>query len=471
MSLSNPDPKRWKALALLCAAQFIVILDTSIIGVALPAIQADLGFTDDGLSWIFNAYVIAFGGLLLLGGKLSDVFGARRIFMSGFALLTASSLIAGLAETQSVLLAGRALQGVGAALIAPAALSILMRLFGARPAELGRAFGFWGASAAAGGTAGVFLGGVITEWMSWTWTFLVNVPLGLAVLALGPVVLRSVAGSRGKIGIIDSALVTVAIVAAVYGIVTGEQVGWLVPQTLSLLGGAVGLLVLFLIIQAMSRAPLLPLRLFRAPGLAAGNLVMALLGAAWIPLWFFLNLYLQSVLNLSAFGSGLALLPMTLVIMVFMVKLTGPLIGRFGVKPVMVIGLLALSGALGLLSAIPADGTYLASVLPASLIAALGMSLAYIPVTMTGMAGAAPEDMGLASGLINTTYQVGSALGLAIMVSVAASQLAGAPHEAVDVLSGYRAAFLGAALAGLLASIVAIIFVRANGKAADVPVG
>ncbi len=471
MSLPNPDPKRWKALALLCAAQFIVILDTSIIGVALPAIQADLGFTDDGLSWIFNAYVIAFGGLLLLGGKLADVFGARRVFLAGFGLLSAASLVAGLADSQSMLLAGRALQGVGAALIAPAALSILMRLFGARPAELGRAFGFWGASAAAGGTAGVFLGGVITEWMSWTWTFLMNVPLGLAVLAMGPAVLRAIPGTRGKIGLIDSALVTGAIVAAVYAIVTGEQVGWLVPQTLSLLGGAVGLLALFLTIQAMSRSPLLPLRLFRAPGLAAGNLVMALLGAAWIPLWFFLNLYLQSALNLSAFGSGLALLPMTLVIMVFMVKLTGPLIGRFGVKPVMVTGLLALSGALGLLAMIPADGTYLASVLPASVIAALGMSLAYIPVTMISMGGAAPEDTGLASGLINTTYQVGSALGLAVMVSVAASQLVGAPHEAIDALSGYRAAFFGAAIIGLLASAIALVFVRGNGKVTEVPIG
>jgi EmrB/QacA subfamily drug resistance transporter len=471
MSLPIPDPTRWKALALLCAAQFIVILDTSIIGVALPAIQADLGFTDDGLSWIFNAYVIAFGGLLLLGGKLADVFGARRIFLTGFGILTASSLVAGLADSQAVLLAGRALQGVGAALIAPAALSILMRLFGGRPAELGRAFGFWGASAAAGGTAGVFLGGVITEWMSWTWTFLVNVPLGLAVLAIGPTVLGAVAGTRGKIGVIDSALATAAIVAAVYGIVTAEQVGWFVPQTLGLLGSALGLLAVFLIIQAKSRDPLLPLRLFRAPGLAAGNLVMALLGAAWIPLWFFLNLYLQSVLNLSAFGSGLALLPMTLVIMVFMVKLTGPLIGRLGVKPVMVTGLIALSGALGLLSMIPADGGYIAAVLPASLIAALGMSLAYIPVTMTGMGGAAPEDMGLASGLINTTYQVGSALGLAVMVSIASAQLSGAPHEAIDALSGYRAAFLGAAIVGLLASAVALVFVRGSAKAADVPVG
>jgi MFS family permease len=219
--MSLPDPKRWKALALLCAAQFIVILDTSIIGVALPAIQADLGFTDEGLSWIFNAYVIAFGGLLLLGGKLADVFGARRIFLWGFAILTAASALAGLAGSQTVLLTGRALQGVGAALIAPAALTILMRLFGGQPAELGKAFGFWGASAAAGGTAGVFLGGVITEWMSWSWTFLINLPLGLAVLAAGPSVLRAIPGTRGKIGLIDSALVTGAIVAAVYAIVTG----------------------------------------------------------------------------------------------------------------------------------------------------------------------------------------------------------------------------------------------------------
>lgn len=470
MSLSNPDPRRWKALALLCAAQFIVILDTSIIGVALPAIQADLGFTDEGLSWIFNAYVIAFGGLLLLGGKLADVFGARRIFLAGFGVLTASSLLAGLADTPEVLLAGRALQGAGAALIAPAALSILMALFSARPAELGHAFGFWGASAAAGGTAGVFLGGVITEWMDWPWTFLVNVPPGLAVLALGPAFLQALPGNRGKIGVIDSALVTGAIVAAVYGIVTAEQVGWLVPQTLGFLGGALGLLALFLVLQATSRDPLLPLRLFRAPGLAVGNLVMALLGAAWIPLWFFLNLYLQQVLDLSAFGSGLALLPMTLVIMVFMVKLTGPLIGRFGIKPVMVTGLLALSGALGLLGLIPAQGSYMVSVLPATLVAAFGMALAYIPVTMTGMGGARPEDTGLASGLINTTYQVGSALGLAVMVSVAAAQT-GDAHAGIDALSSFRAAFFGAALVGLVASALAAAFVPASGRAKEVPIG
>ncbi len=464
---SEPDPMRWKALALLCAAQFIVILDTSIIGVALPAIQADVGFTDEGLSWIFNAYVIAFGGLLLLGGKLADVFGARRIFLWGFALLTAASALAGLASHQAVLLTGRALQGVGAALIAPAALTILMRLFGGQPVELGKAFGFWGASAAAGGTAGVFLGGVITEWMSWSWTFLINLPLGLAVLVAGPSVLRALPGTKGKIGTLDSALVTGAIVAAVYAIVTGEHVGWLVPQTLGLLGLAIVMLVAFLGLQAGSKAPLLPLRIFRAPGLAAGNLVMALLGAAWIPLWFFLNLYLQTVLNLSAFGSGLALLPMTLVIMVMMVGLTGPLIGRFGVKPVLVTGLVALTVALALFSALPADGTFLVNVLPVSLLAAVGMSLAYIPVTMTGMGGAAPQDTGLASGLINTTYQVGSALGLAVMVSLAAST-AGEPQA---LLAGYQLAFLGAALVAGLAALAALALVRGQTVASDVPVG
>jgi predicted MFS family arabinose efflux permease len=249
--------------------------------------------------------------------------------------------------------------------------------------------------------------------------------------------------------------------------VTGEHVGWLVPQTLGLLALSVALLVAFVGLQAASKAPLLPLRIFRAPGLAAGNLVMALLGAAWIPLWFFLNLYLQTVLDLSAFGSGLALLPMTLVIMVMMVRITGPLIGRFGVKPVLVTGLLALALSLALFSGLPTDGTFLGNVLPISLLAAVGMSLAYIPVTMTGMGGAAPQDMGLASGLINTTYQVGSALGLAVMVSLAASM--GDDRDAL--LSGYQMAFLGAAVVAGIAAVAALALVRGQAAASDVPVG
>jgi EmrB/QacA subfamily drug resistance transporter len=471
MELSRPDPQRWLALALLCAAQFIVILDTSIIGVALPAIQTELGFSPGGLSWIFNAYVIAFGGLLLLGGRLSDLFGARRIFSTGFIILTAASLLAGLANSQELLLAGRALQGVGAALIAPAALTIVMRLFAHNGAELGKAFGFWGAAAAAGGSAGVFLGGVITEWLTWPWTFLINVPLGLLVLALIPAVLRKSARSSGKVDWFGAITVTGALVTLVYAIVTAETAGWASVQILSLLAIAALLLVIFLVIQARRREPLLPLAIFKAPNLAAGNLVMGLLGAAWIPLWFFLNLYLQQILGLSALASGLALLPMTVLIMVVMVGFSGRLIGRFGPKINLIIGLLLMGAALLLFANLPTDGSFWVNVLPASLLAALGMALAYIPATMSGMSGAKPEETGLASGLINTTYQVGSAVGLAVMVALAASV---APHggtEAGSLLPGFQTAFFGAAVAAFLGAAATLLFVRGSAPQREVPVG
>lgn len=471
MELSRPDPKRWLALALLCAAQLIVILDTSIIGVALPAIQTELGFSPGGLSWIFNAYVIAFGGLLLLGGRLSDLFGARRIFTTGFVILTAASLLAGLTNSQELLLAGRALQGVGAALIAPAALTIVMRLFAHNGAELGKAFGFWGAAAAAGGSAGVFLGGVITEWLAWPWTFLINVPLGLLVLALIPAVLRKSPRSTGRVDWFGAITVTGALVTLVYAIVTAETVGWASAQILILLAVAAILLVIFLVIQAARREPLLPLTIFKAPNLAAGNLVMALLGAAWIPLWFFLNLYLQQILGLSALASGLALLPMTLMIMVVMVGFSGRLIGRFGPKANLTIGLLLMGAALLMFANLPTDRTFWVNVLPASLLAALGMALAYIPATMSGMSGAKPEETGLASGIINTTYQVGSAVGLAVMVALAASV---APHggaETANLLAGFQTAFFGAAVAAFLGAAAAVVFVRGSAPQREVPVG
>lgn len=467
----TPDPKRWAALALLCAAQFIVILDTSIIGVALPAMQIDLGFSASGLSWIFNAYVIAFGGLLLLGGRLGDLLGARRVFTVGFIMLTGASLLAGLAQNQEMLLAGRALQGVGAALIAPSALTIVMRLFGHDGAELGKAFGFWGAAAAAGGSAGVFLGGVITEWMTWTWTFLINVPLGLLVLALVPSVLRKSPCSTGAVDWFGAVSVTGALVSLVYAIVTIDHAGFGSPQILTMLGSA-ALFAAFLIAQLVRRAPLLPLRIFKARNLAAGNLVMALLGAAWIPLWFFLNLYLQRILGLSALASGLALLPMTGMIMLVMVGFSGKLIGRFGVKTNLVLGLVLMGGALLIFAKSPLNGSFLINVLPASLLAALGMALAYIPATMAGMAGAKPEETGLASGLINTTYQIGSAIGLAIMVAVSTS---GSGHSdsqtAEGMLEGFQAAFLGASVAAGIAALAALVLVRSTGPQREVPAG
>lgn len=466
--MERPDPKRWAALALLCAAQFIVILDTSIIGVALPAIQTDLGFTPGDLSWIFNAYVIAFGGLLLLGGKLGDVFGARRMFMLGFLILGGASLVAGLASTQTMLIVGRAFQGIGAALIAPSALAILMRLFGHNGAELGRAFGFWGAAAAAGGTAGVFLGGVITEWMSWPWTFLVNIPLAAIVFLLAPSVVRYAAPNIGKIDWLGAATVTASMVAAVYAVVTTEPGHWASSSTLLLIAAAVVLLVIFLIIQTLRREPLLPLRIFAASNLAVGNVLMALLGAAWIPLWFYLNLYLQQTLQLSALASGLALLPMTVTIMVVMVGFSSKIIGRIGVKASVVLGLVSMGAALVLFTNVPLEGDYSANVLPASLLAALGMSLAYIPITMSGMAGARPEETGLASGLVNTTYQVGSAIGLAVMVAIAAANgQSGSPD---GLLTGFQAAFAAAAWVAFGAAIFALLFLRGAPVAKEVPV-
>lgn len=461
MSQTIPNPRRWAALALLCAAQFIVILDTSIVGVALPAIQADLGFSDAGLSWIFNAYVIAFGGLLLMGGKVGDVFGPRRVFAAGFAVLTAASLVAGLASNPSVLLIARALQGVGAALIAPAALTILMRLFAQNPRELGRAFGFWGAAAAAGGTAGVFLGGVVTEWLDWPWTFFINVPFGIAVLLLTGALLPAVQAARGRIGLLDATLVTAAIGIAVFAVVTAEAGDLLQLTTLLLLAAAAGLMATFLVLQSRRAAPLLPLRLFRAPGLASGNLIMALLGAAWIPLWFFLNLYLQEVLGLGALESGLALVPMTLLIMVLMVWAAGPVISRFGRKAPMVLGLLLLASSLLLLARLGGEpASYWIDVLPATLIAAVGMSLVYIPTTMTAMSGASAQDAGLASGLVNTTYQAGSALGLAVVVAVAAGGAGGG--------DAYGPAFVSAAAIALVAAVAAATLLSGRAQARSI---
>ncbi|MGI9089680.1 MAG: MFS transporter [Gemmatimonadaceae bacterium] len=466
------DPRRWQALFLLCAAQFIVILDTSIIGVALPAIQRALGFSQEGLSWIFNAYVIAFGGLLLLGGRLSDLFGSRRIFMLGFLTLTVASLVAGLAPSQGVLIAGRALQGLGAALIAPAALTIVMSLFATRPPELGKALGFWGAAAAAGGTAGVFLGGVITQWLSWRWTFLINVPLGLVVLALSPTLLSPGQIRRGSVDYAGAIAVTGALVVAVYAIVAAPDAGWMSVRTIGLLVIAAVLLGAFFMIQRRRHEPLIPLRIFAAPNLSAANVVMATLAGAWIPLWFFLNLYLQQVLGYSAFRGGLALLPMTLAIMILMVGFTERFIGRFGIKPNLVAGLVLMAAALLLFAQTPVEGSFVAHVLPASLLAALGMSLAYIPGTIMGMSGARQEETGLASGLINTSYQIGSALGLAAMVAAATARTAGeasgagmstalgASARVAALNAGFHMAFTGAAIIAAIGAVLALVWIR-----------
>ena len=330
------------ALALIAVAQFLVIMDTAIIGVALPEIQCAIGFSQAELSWVFNAYVIAFGGLLLLGGRLSDLYGPRRIFAAGFAILAGASLLTGLATSEVILLAGRALQGVGSALIAPAALTLLMTLFSHDPRELTKALALYGAAAPAGGTAGVFMGGLLTEAVDWRWVFFINVPIALVVLAVIGRILSAGLVRRGNLDILGALSVTAALSLAVFGIVRAPEIGWGSPETLLVLGAAIGLFALFITFQARSREPLMPLSILRAPNLAAANVAMALLGAAWIPMWFFLDLYLQQVLRFGAFEGGAALLPMTVTIMVLMVGVTGRLVGRYGFKAPLVSGMLVL---------------------------------------------------------------------------------------------------------------------------------
>src|SRR5215203_2321291 len=462
--IAPQDPRRGRALALLSLAQFLIIMDTSIIGVALPAIQQQFGFSQSELQWIFSAYVIVFGALLLLGGRLSDIIGQRRIFVIGFAILTAASVLAGLAPSGSVLIAARALQGVGAALIAPSALSIVMNLFTV-PSERNKAMGFWGAAAPAGGTAGVFLGGIITAWVDWSWVFLVNVPVGIAVLALTWKLLPHGTRHKGRVDYLGAFSITGALILLVYAIVTANDAGWSSPQTVSLLLTSAGLLGAFVIIQKRSREPLMPLRIFKTSNLLASNVVMALLGAAWIPMWFFLNLYLQQIQEYGAFESGLALLPMTAAIMVLMIGASSKLIGRLGVKHSLVAGLGLLTLAILMFVATPyTKGSFATHVLPASLAAAGGMSLAYIPALMSAVSHARKEESGLASGIVNTSYQIGSALGLAIIVAIASAQTLLDENSGIGSIealnNGFHLAFMTAAIVAAIAAIVAFLVIK-----------
>jgi EmrB/QacA subfamily drug resistance transporter len=458
--MRSAHPRRWTALAVIALAQFIVIMDTSIIGVALPDIRDDVGFTPDSLSWVFNAYVIAFGGLLLLGGRLSDLFGAKRIFAAGWAVLAAGSLAAALAGSTGIEIAARAVQGAGAALIAPSALTLLMMLFGSNPKELTKAFAIYGAAAPAGGTAGVFLGGVITEWLAWPWVFFINIPIALAVLAAIPGLMPATPGRRGSIDVLGALLATAGLAATVFGVVRAPEEGWGSAATIATIGGGLLLLALFLAVQASRREPLMRLGIFRAPNLAAANIAQLLLGAAWVPMWFFLNLYLQQVLGLGAFEGGAALLPMTATIMLGMVVVAPRVIARLGVKVPTVAGLLLLAAGMAVMSLVRPDGSFVVDVLPASLIAATGMALAFIPSLGTAISSAKPEEGGLASGIVNTSYQVGSALGLAAMTAIATSTGADRLGELGALTEGYSAAFIGAAAVAVVGALAAAVLLR-----------
>lgn len=463
-STSSPaetaSSRRWLALGLIAAAQFMVIMDTSIIGVALPQMQTDLGFSAEGLSWVFNAYVVAFGGLLLLGGRLSDLFGARRIFALGWGVLAVGSLTAGLADGVAVELAGRAVQGVGSALIAPAALTLLFTIFGSTPKELTKALALYGAAAPAGGTAGVFLGGVLTEYASWPWIFFINLPLAAVVLLLAPSVMPRGMTRRGSVDVAGAATVTAGLAAVVFAVVRAPQIGWVSASTLVTGLAGLALIALFVVRQARLREPLMRLGILKAPNLAAANAAQFMLGAAWIPMFFFVNLYLQQVIGLGAFASGAALLPLTVTIMVGMIGVAPRLIARFGPKTMTVSGLATLAVGLVWLSLVRADGSFVTDVLPASLVAAAGMAMAFIPSLGLALSSAAPEEGGLASGIVSTSYQVGSALGLALMTAVASGFGADRVGDAVSQTQGFSAGLLGAAAIAAVGGLLAQAWLR-----------
>jgi EmrB/QacA subfamily drug resistance transporter len=477
-STSAANPNRWKALTILSLAQFLIILDTSIIGVALPTIQQRFNITQTDLQWIFNAYVITFGTLLLLGGKLSDIIGQRKIFTIGFLILTGASVLAGVAASNDVLITARILQGLGAALIAPSALSIIMNLFASNKSEMNKAMGIWGAAAPAGGTAGVFLGGIITAWFDWPWVFLINVPIGIMVLALIPKLIPQGTKKKGSIDYLGALTITASLALMIYSIVTANESdgGWLSIQTISMLTASIVLLGAFIAIEKRSKEPLIPLGIFKTTNRLSSNIVMALLGASWVSMWFFLNLYLQQILHYGALESGLALLPMTGLIMIMMIWMMPKLIGKLGIKENLIIGLALLTIGMILFSFLPNNTgennsnnfKFMVYVLPASIISALEMAFSYIPVLTSAVSNARNEQMGIASGLVNTTYQIGSALGLAIMVAVSTAHSESLVNIGMNALeainNGFHLSFTGAAIISAIAAITSVIFIDTKTK-------
>jgi EmrB/QacA subfamily drug resistance transporter len=465
------------ALLLLAMTQFVVVIDASIVNVALPSIGRGLHFSQTNLSWVVNAYTLAFGGFLLLGGRLADLMGRRRMFMSGLVLFSIASLAGGLAQSEAWLIAARALQGLGGAIVSPAALSIITTTF-AEGEERNRALGVWGAVAGAGGAAGVLLGGVLTSGLSWRWVLFVNVPIGLACALLAPRLLEeSHAESDSRTFDVPGAIaVTAGLSLLVYATVDAVNVGWGSTSTLAELGGAGALLGAFVAWELRQRAPLVPFTIFRLRTLRGADAVALLIGMSLFSMFFFISLYMQQILHYSALRAGLSYLPLAVgIILAAGAASVGTT--RFGFKPVLLTGMLFVAGGLFWFSKVPASGgTFAADVLGPSLLAAIGLGLSFVSVTIAAVVGTRPHEAGLASGLVNTAQQVGGALGLAILATVANSRtknlLAGGGHGPSFALTqGFERAFLVGscfALAGaaLTALLIATRDSRAHSEAA-----
>jgi EmrB/QacA subfamily drug resistance transporter len=457
--------RRWLALIVLCLGDLMIVLDVTIVGVALPSIRTDLGFSEESLAWVVNAYLITFGGFLLLGGRLGDLLGHRALFLAGVTVFTAASAMCGFANSQGMLVAARAVQGIGGAVVSAVALSLMMTLF-TDPTERAKAMGVFGFVASGGGSLGVLLGGILTDLLDWHWIFLVNVPVGILVVVLTLVVISGARVATGvqRLDVAGAVTVTASLMIAVYAIVNGNDVGWLTGRTLGLLAISAVLLALFLGIEARVRSPLVPLRLFRLRNIAVSNTVGVLWAGAMFA-WFFLTaLYLQLVLGYSPLQVGLAFLPGNLIMGAMSIGLSAKLVLRFGIRPPLTAGLLFAAVGLLLLARAPVDGNFAMDVLPSMILLGLGAGIAFNPVLLAAMSDVEPTESGLASGLVNTSFMMGGALGLAVLASLAASRtdalLADGSSEAAALTGGYHVAFLAgaifaaaaAALGGLLLS-------------------
>jgi EmrB/QacA subfamily drug resistance transporter len=442
--------KRWWALYVLCLGVLMIVLDTTIVNVALPSIRTDLKFTETALVWVVNAYMLTFGGFLLLGGRLGDLFGQRRVFLAGLALFTVASLACGLAPTQATLVAARAVQGLGGAVVSAVALSLIMNLF-TEPAERARAMGVYGFVCAGGGSVGVLLGGVLTSLLSWHWIFLVNLPIGIAVALLCRALIAP--GERRGSQRLDwggSTSITAALLLAVYAVVNGNEAGWLSARTLGLIGASVVLLAVFVAIESRIAQPLMPLGLFRHRNLATANVVGVLWAAAMFA-WFFMSaLYMQLVLGYTPLQVGLSFLPGNLIMAFMSLGASARIVMRWGIRGPLAGGLCIASVGLALFARAPVGGSFLVDVLPAMVLLGIGAGIAFNPLLLAAMNDVDPQDSGLASGVVNTSFMMGGALGLAVLASVAAARTAGVQAqggaETIALNAGYQLAFAIGAL-------------------------
>jgi EmrB/QacA subfamily drug resistance transporter len=442
--------RRWLVLVIACLAQFMVVLDATIVNVALPSIQRGLDFSNSDLQWVVNAYTLVFGGFLLLGGRAADLIGRKRLFMAGVVVFSLASLLNGLAQSSGMLIAGRALQGLGGALVSPAALSIITTTF-TDNTERTRALGVWSAIAAGGGAVGLLLGGVLTDLASWEWIFFVNVPVGVLALALAA---RYVPESRAEMqhrafDLAGAVTVTTGLVVLVFGIVKAQSFGWGSTRTIALMAGGLALLGVFALIESRSVAPLMRLSIFRVRTLAVADGVLLLVASGMFGMFFFASLYVQNILGYSPLQAGLAFLPITAGIVIG-AGIAQQLIRRIGVRNVAVIGVGLATAGMAWLTRLPVHGSYLGDLLVGLMPMSIGMGLVFVPITLLGTGGVRDDDAGLASGLFNTAQQVGGSLGLAILATLAASRTSSVAHSAgshaAALVSGYQVAFAAAAV-------------------------